>query len=66
MPIYLFQCPVCKNQFETIQKFYDPPPQCPSCGAPAVRLISAPNFRFKGSGFHCTDYTHHGRRKTNV
>ena len=66
MPVYLFQCPQCRNQFEEIQKYYDPNPRCPICDAPTIRIPDAPSVRFKGSGFHCTDYTHHGRRKANV
>jgi hypothetical protein len=27
------------------------------------RLLGTPALKFKGSGFHCTDYTRHGRKK---
>ena len=29
---------------------------CPTCGQAVERLISAPAFQFKGSGFYITDY----------
>jgi predicted nucleic acid-binding Zn ribbon protein len=29
---------------------------CPHCGGEVRKLISAPSFQFKGSGFYKTDY----------
>jgi predicted nucleic acid-binding Zn ribbon protein len=29
---------------------------CPQCGGEVRKLISAPSFQFKGSGFYKTDY----------
>lgn len=48
MPIYEYRpttdanCSVCEKGFETMQKMADSPLEaCPSCGAPAKRIISA-------------------------
>jgi predicted nucleic acid-binding Zn ribbon protein len=40
-----------------IRKFSDPPLEtCPKCGSHVHKLISAPAFQFKGSGWYITDY----------
>jgi putative FmdB family regulatory protein len=58
MPLYEFECEVCKKRFERIQKFTDPTPDvCPHCGkSPVRKLLSSPAIQFKGSGFYITDY----------
>ena len=58
MPLYEFECEVCKKRFERIQKFTDPTPEvCPHCGkSPVRKLLSSPAIQFKGSGFYITDY----------
>ena len=58
MPLYEFECEVCKKRFERIQKFTDPTPDvCPHCGqSPVRKLFSSPAIQFKGSGFYITDY----------
>ncbi len=58
MPIYEYQCNACGHTVEAIQKMSDAPLQdCPACGASALRkLISAPRFRLKGSGWYETDF----------
>lgn len=57
MPLYEYQCDACGNRFETIQKFSDPPVEtCPKCGGHVHKLIAAPAFQFKGSGWYITDY----------
>ncbi len=56
MPLYEYHCLKC-GRFETLQKFSDGPlAACPTCGGAVERLISAPAFQFKGSGFYITDY----------
>lgn len=56
MPIYEYRCNVCGN-FEQIQKMSDDPLHvCPGCGGRVERLLSAPAFQFKGSGWYITDY----------
>ncbi len=58
MPIYEYACRSCEHQFETIQKASEPAlTDCPECGASALRkLLSAPVFRLKGSGWYETDF----------
>ena len=58
MPLYEYQCDgTCRQRFEVIQKFSDPPVEkCPNCGGPVHKLMSAPGFQFKGSGWYITDY----------
>ena len=57
MPLYEYQCDACGVVFERIQKFSDPPVEtCPTCGGAVRKLVSAPGFQFKGSGWYVTDY----------
>lgn len=56
MPLYEYQCKKC-GRFETLQKFSDAPlAACPNCGEAVERLVSAPAFQFKGTGWYVTDY----------
>ena len=56
MPLYEYQCPAC-GRFELIQKFSDAPlTACPTCGQEVQKLLSAPSFQFKGTGWYVTDY----------
>ena len=57
MPIYEYHCDKCGKRFEKIQKFSDAPLEThDECGGHVERLLSAPAFQFKGSGFYITDY----------
>ena len=58
MPFYEYECPSCKYYLEVLQKISDKPvKKCPSCGkAGFKRLMSAPVFRLKGSGWYETDF----------
>jgi putative FmdB family regulatory protein len=65
MPIYEYRCADCGKTFDSIQRFSDEPfvecgqssVECPKEGHGKVeRLLSAPSFHFKGSGFYITDY----------
>jgi putative FmdB family regulatory protein len=57
MPLYDYKCQKCGHRFEKIQKFSDGPVRkCPECGGKVEKMISAPAFHFKGSGFYKTDY----------
>jgi len=58
MPFYEYECPACKYYAEVLQKISDKPlTKCPSCGKKGFkRLISAPVFRLKGSGWYETDF----------
>lgn len=57
MPTYEYVCPN-GHQFDRFQKMSDPPEaDCPECGEPGERRISAgAGFLFKGGGFYITDY----------
>jgi len=66
MPIYEFRCQYCDHLFERLQPMESDFPDCPLCGGEVTRIISAPNHRFKGHGFHVTDYTHHGVRHSGI
>ncbi|MEZ5332287.1 MAG: FmdB family zinc ribbon protein [Thermoanaerobaculia bacterium] len=63
MPIYEYLCDACGERVERIQKIADPPLKlCPACGEEALRrLVSAPAFQFKGSGWYVTDYARKGK-----
>ena len=57
MPIYEYQCQQGDKRTEAIQRLDDPPlALCPHCGGPLTKLMSAPSFQFKGSGWYVTDY----------
>ncbi len=57
MPIYEYQCESCGHRLEALQRLADDPlTTCPECGGQLKRLISAPAFQFKGSGWYVTDY----------
>jgi putative FmdB family regulatory protein len=57
MPMYEYKCEKCGQVFEVIQRFSDDPLKThEACGGHVERLISAPAFQFKGSGFYITDY----------
>ena len=58
MPIYDYKCSNCEHQIEVIQKISDDPKTiCPKCNKESLsKLISAPSFRLKGSGWYETDF----------
>lgn len=57
MPIYEYKCEGCGETFEVIQKFADEPVTVhEKCGGHVHRLMSAPAFQFKGTGWYVTDY----------
>jgi putative FmdB family regulatory protein len=62
VPLYEYQCKVCRHRFEKIQKFSDPlVTECPECGEDEVeQMISAPAIQFKGSGWYVNDYAKKG------
>ena len=62
MPIYEYKCEGCGETFEVIQKFADEPVTVhEKCGGHVHRLMSAPSFQFKGSGWYVTDYAKGGK-----
>ena len=64
MPIYEYECNECGHVLDALQKISDEPlKHCPSCGAAALKkLLSAPRFRLKGSGWYETDFKDKNRR----
>jgi putative FmdB family regulatory protein len=62
MPLYEYQCHGCGKKFEVIQKFSDEPLTThPECGSgPVEKLVSAPAFHLKGTGWYATDYAKSG------
>jgi putative FmdB family regulatory protein len=56
VPLYEYECGRC-GRFELIRKFSDPLLSvCPTCGDEVQKLLSAPAFQFKGTGWYVTDY----------
>jgi putative FmdB family regulatory protein len=67
MPIYEYYCEVCNSNFEVFQKMDEKPlKECIKCNksTKVVKLLSAPGFRLKGSGWYETDFT--DKNKKNV
>ncbi len=58
MPLYEYKCNKCNEVFEVLQRFSDAPVKVhEGCGGKVARLLTAPTFQFKGSGFYITDYS---------
>jgi|SRR5690349_3409488 len=68
MPFYEYECPHCSYHDEVLQKITDKPlTQCPNCGKKGLRkLMSAPVFRLKGSGWYETDFKSDKENKRNL
>jgi putative FmdB family regulatory protein len=68
MPIYEYRCGACGHQLEALQKMTDAPlRKCPECGKSQLkRLVSAPQFRLKGSGWYETDFKNKNETKRNL
>ncbi len=68
MPIYEFECLLCSERFDRLQRLSDPDPDsCPNCGATGVRRrLTAPSFRLAGSGWYETDFKKDGDKKRNL
>jgi putative FmdB family regulatory protein len=58
MPIYEYRCSLCGTEHEMLQKVSEPPLiDCPTCGGPGMqKLLTAPGFQLKGSGWYATDF----------
>lgn len=61
MPLYEYECQSC-GRFEVLQSFSEKPLKtCPTCSEKGIkvaveRMVSAPAFHLKGSGWYKTDY----------
>lgn len=64
MPIYEYQCDACGHYMDALQKVSEAPlTDCPECNKPSLqRLVSAPRFRLKGSGWYETDFKKENQR----
>jgi len=68
MPFYEYQCSACNTHVEVLQKISDAPlRKCPQCGKQKLqRILSAPVFRLKGSGWYETDFKSDKENKRNL
>jgi putative FmdB family regulatory protein len=68
MPIYEYRCGACGHYLDALQKMSDAPlRKCPECGKSRLRrLVSAPQFRLKGSGWYETDFKGDSEKKRNL
>jgi putative FmdB family regulatory protein len=68
MPIYEYRCSACGHDLEALQKMTDAPlRKCPECGKSQLkRLVSASQFRLKGSGWYETDFKNKAETKRNL
>jgi putative FmdB family regulatory protein len=68
MPIYEYRCGACGHHLEALQKMAEGPlRKCPECGKSQLkRLVSAPQFRLKGSGWYETDFKNKSETKRNL
>jgi putative FmdB family regulatory protein len=68
MPFYEYECSNCGYRDEVLQKIGDKPlKKCPNCGKNGLKkLISAPVFRLKGSGWYETDFKSDKENKRNL
>jgi len=68
MPFYEYQCGSCGHYLEAMQKITDAPlRKCPDCGRSTLKkLLSAPVFRLKGSGWYETDFKTDKDKKKNL
>jgi|HubBroStandDraft_3_1064219.scaffolds.fasta_scaffold218434_1 putative FmdB family regulatory protein len=68
MPFYEYECSNCRFYVEVLQKISEQPlKKCPSCRKSALKkLVSAPVFRLKGSGWYETDFKSDQEGKRNL
>ena len=68
MPIYEYRCSACGHHLEALQKMMEAAlRKCPECGKSQLkRLVSAPQFRLKGSGWYETDFKNKSETKRNL
>jgi putative FmdB family regulatory protein len=61
LPLYEYCCTQCGHHFEKIQHFGSKTElECPKCHGKLKRPLTAPAFRFKGSGWYVNDYASKG------
>jgi putative FmdB family regulatory protein len=64
VPIYEYRCDACGHQEEHLQKISEAQlSACPACGKPTYKkLLTAPGFQLKGSGWYATDFKSAGKK----
>jgi len=64
VPIYEYRCESCDHRLEKLQRMSEGElKDCPECKRPTLkRLVSAPAFRLKGSGWYETDFKKDNKR----
>ena len=56
MPVYVYKCDICGEQYELHRHYGAPhPTACPKGHEGLHRVFSPPTISFKGSGFYVTD-----------
>ena len=55
MPLYVYRCQA-GHEFEELEPSTAKTERTCRCGKPASRVLSSVSIRFRGSGFHNTDY----------
>jgi putative FmdB family regulatory protein len=65
MPIFDYQCAACGHTFDVLQKAGEGVlRKCPECGKLKLKkLLAAPNFHLKGSGWYKTDFKDQSGKK---
>jgi putative FmdB family regulatory protein len=69
MPIYEYYCEVCNSNFEVFQKMDEKAlKECIKCNksAKVVKLLTAPGFRLKGSGWYETDFKNNNKKNLHA
>lgn len=62
MPLYEYNCHLCGQTFELLQRFSDEPLKVhEGCGGEVEKLVSRSALRFKGSGWYVNDYGRGGK-----
>lgn len=63
MPVYEYECGICRFRFEKRQRFDEEPADiCPECQGSVRRVFHSTPIIFKGSGFYVTDSRKSGER----
>ena len=56
MPLYEYECDICRHRFEMMQGFdAETVDMCPKCQGKSRRVLHSTPLLFKGSGFYITD-----------
>jgi putative FmdB family regulatory protein len=68
MPIYEYICSNCGHNVDVIQKVSDPKlVDCPECSTKGLeKMVSAPSFRLKGTGWYETDFKNSNNNTQNT